>query len=601
MIKIEIVNKYKSINPCKMELPKFSVLTGLNGSGKTHLLEAISKSANSNVNTGGNRLTNILYIPFNGLNPNISEQCDPKIITDFVKKFYQYYKQALQYLQNNERNNPRFGQQVNGNNIIQRISNSDSQHINAAQKLIPKITIPFEQVDENYITNIFDVSVMSNDSFFTGQFALIFKNYHKLLEENDINAYYREKRGQTENSPQIYTDEEFKEKYGMPPWDFVNEILESINVPYRVNSPMGTRLDESFDFKLESLDGMYNISPRDLSTGEKVLMSLALAIYNTNGTFNKPELLLIDEPDAPLHPSMSKKMVEVLKNKIVENANIPVIITSHSPTTIICCDGAAVYKMERGNSIPIKTSIQEAIEMLSSDIPFLKISTERRRQVFVESKYDVTYYELITNILNGIAPIECNPIYIPARTSNGSNCTDVINIVNGLHGNGNEQVYGIIDWDTNNTSTDRIIVLGENERYNIESYILDPLLMGLFFLREAKFTPQDMGLTHNSYTQLQNISIEDCKKIIDFVLTRLNLNSGNNETYTTFNEYELEISSEFNLLQGHDLETLYKTKFQFLNSYQREDALKIDVIKKVINDLPELAPKKLYEAIQSIK
>lgn len=601
MIKIEIVNQYKSISPCDTELPKFTVLTGLNGSGKTHLLEAISKSANSNVNKGGNRLTNILYIPFNGLNPNISERCDPKIITDFVKKFYQYYKQALQYLQNNERTNPRFGQQVTSNNIIQRISNSDSQHINAAQKLIPKITIPYEQVDENYITNIFDVSVMSNDSFFTGQFALVFKHYHKLYEENKINRYYRDVEGQTEGLPQIYTDDEFKNKYGLPPWEFVNEILESISVPYRVNSPMGTRFDASFDFKLESIVGVYNISPQDLSTGEKVLMSLALAIYNTNGIFNKPQLLLIDEPDAPLHPSMSKKMVEVLRNKIVENANIPVIITSHSPTTIICCDGAAVYKMERGNSIPIKTSIQEAIEMLSSDIPFLKISTERRRQVFVESKYDVTYYELITNILNGIEPIKCNPIYIPARTSNGSNCTDVINVVNNLYNNGNEQVYGIIDWDTNNTSTDRIIVLGDNERYNIENYILDPLLMGLFFLREAKIAPQDMGLTHNSYSQLQDISLEDCKKIIEFVLIKLDLNSGNNETYFTFNGYELEVSRDFNIFQGHNLETLYKSKFHFLNSYQREDALKVDVIKKVINDLPKLAPKKLYETIQSIR
>src|SRR5690606_16975334 len=129
------------------------------------------------------------------------------------------------------------------------------------------------------------------------------------------------------------------------------------------------------------------------------------------GKINKPDLLLIDEPDAPLHPSMSKKMVEILKNKIVELSEIPVIITSHSPTTIICCDGSAVYKMERGTPIPIKTSVQDAIETLSSDIPFLKISNDNRRQVFVESKYDVKYYELITNILNRIETIPSEPIY----------------------------------------------------------------------------------------------------------------------------------------------------------------------------------------------
>lgn len=602
MQKIKISTPYKSIAPCEMELPKFTVLTGLNGSGKSHLLEAISNQTNSEVYVEENRITKILYIPFNGLNPNITEQCDPKIITDFIKKFYKEYQQSLQYVQNERIRNPAFPQsQINVQNIVNRFSNNDSQLKKAAQKLIPKITIPLEQVDENYLTDIFDVSVMSNDSFFTGQFALIFKNYHKLLEENDINRYYRDVRGQTDNLTQIYTDEEFRNKYGLPPWDFVNDILQSINVPYRVNSPMGTRLEASFDFKLESLDGTYNISPRDLSTGEKVLMSLALAIYNTNGTFNKPELLLIDEPDAPLHPSMSKKLVEVLKDKIVDVANIPVIITSHSPTTIICCDGASVYKMERGNPIPIKTSVQEAIEVLTSDIPFLKISNDKRRQVFVESKYDVKYYELITNILNRIHTVECEPIFLPAKTSTGSNCSDVVSVVESLYDNGNEQVYGIIDWDLNNTSTDRTVVLGENERYSIENYILDPLLMGLFFLREAKKTFQDMGLAHTSYAQLQTIEIEDCKKIIEFVLISLDLKTNNVEEYNTFSNLTLGVTREFNLLQGHDLEALYKTKFPFLNAYNNnEGSLKIEVIKKIINDFPLLVPKKLYEVILSI-
>ncbi|PZO23594.1 MAG: AAA family ATPase [Flavobacteriaceae bacterium] len=589
MLKININQKYKSIQPCTFELPDFSVLTGLNGSGKSHLLEAIFNNVQNTVSINGIPAKKILYIPFNGLNPKILENCDPATITSFVKNFHQ---QLI-----NVKRRPNFQQTGNLNSLLHYIHDSDQKRI--ATKFIKKINIPIEDVDENYLFDIFDPSMMSEDDFFTGQFALIFKNYHKLLEENKINKYYKE-QGYSD-IPNILTDDEFEQKHGTPPWEFVNSILDGINVPYRVNSPLGTRVESTYSFKLTSIDGDYNITPKDLSTGEKVLMSLALAIYNSNGIINKPDLLLIDEPDAPLHPSMSKKMVEVLKDKIVEQSKIPVIITSHSPTTIICCDGSAIYKMERGTSEPIKTSVQDAIEILSSDIPFLKISNDKRRQVFVESKYDVKYYELVTNILNRITPLQSEPIYIPARTSNGSNCTDVINIVKNLYDNGNEQVYGIIDWDTTNSSENRIIVLGEKERYNIENYILDPLLMGLFFLREAKITYNDMGLSgYNSYADLQSLNKEDCQKIIDFVLNKLGIDLSNRTNYFTHDRTELSVCSTFDNYQGHNLEALYKNKFPFLNKYQREDELKIDVINKIINDFPNLAPSELYQTILKI-
>ena len=97
-----------------------------------------------------------------------------------------------------------------------------------------------------------------------------------------------------------------------------------------------------------------------------------------------------------------------------------------------------------------------------------------------------------------------------------------------------DRVYGIIDWDTTNVSNQRIIVLGENERYSIENYILDPLLMGLFFIREAKIPPAEIGLENfNCFADLQNINKTDCQIIIDYVLTKLNLKTENITTYST--------------------------------------------------------------------
>lgn len=590
MIKIKIKRKHKSIDPCEFELPNFSVLTGLNGSGKTHLLEAISNNSVSEVYVDERLIRNIVYIPFNGLNPKINEICNPSTIISFVKNFYNHFQQAVMRYKHNR--NISLGQ------FIGFIHDENSKRI--AQKILPKISKNFDEISEDDIMDNFDISMMGSVDFFTGEFALVFKNYHRLYEENKINEYYRSKG--YDNIPETLTEEEFIEKNGLPPWDFVNNILEEINVPYKVNSPMGSRAESNFIFKLIDNNTGKQITSQDLSTGEKVLMSLALAIYNSNGVNNKPGFLLIDEPDAALHPSMSKKMINVLNESIVNNSKIPVIITSHSPTTIISTQGISIYQMIRGNSIPIKVSVQNAIEILSSEIPFLKISNDKRRQIFVESKYDVIYYELLTNILMRVEPLETEPIYLPARTSNGSNCNDVIQVVQGLYGNGNEQIYGIIDWDNSNSSQNRVLVLGENERYSIENYLLDPLMMGLLFIREAKMSVNDFGLDNIfSYSDINNLNENEAQKIIDKILIDLGLFSENIIEYELFNNWRLKISIEFNHFQGHSLETLYKEKYPFLNFYQREDKLKIDVIQKIINDFPLYSPKSIFQTIRMIK
>ncbi|MEO8236337.1 MAG: ATP-binding protein [Flavobacterium sp.] len=590
MITIKIKKQYKSINLCEFELPDFSVLTGLNGSGKTHLLEAISNEEFSDVSVNGKKISNIRYIPFNGLNSIIQEDCDPTSITQWIKNFWTQLQNAI------KRTTTSRAALVESNLYAY---SGDASFKKIGPKIIPRIQKKIEEITENDIADNFDISMMAENDFFTAQFALIFKNYHRLLEENNINKYYV-----TQNliptSP-ILSDEEFNKKNGLPPWDFVNSILEEINVPYEVNSPLGTRTDSNFSFRLIDRKNGTEISSQDLSTGEKVLMSLALAIYNTKGDSNKPEFLLIDEPDAALHPSMSRKMVKILNYNIVTLSEIPAIITSHSPTTIISSEGISIYQMERGNPIPTKISVQKAVELLSSDIPFLKISNDQRRQVFVESKYDVTYYELITNILLRIDTINCEPIYLPARTSNGSNCTDVIEVVKNLFDNGNDQIYGIIDWDKENETKGRIIVLGENERYSIENYLLDPLMMGLLFIREAKISISDFALQNiSSYSDLRDLTEIDAQKIIDYVLSTLNLMSANIVEYDLYNGWKLNVTNEFIVFQGHDLETLYKNKFPFLNVYQREDALKKDIIQKIINDFPQFTPNRIFETIKKI-
>jgi predicted ATPase len=590
-MKIIIKAKHKSISPpCEFELPEFSVLTGKNGSGKTHLLEAIADRKLSEVLINGHAVENVRYIGFNGLNPRIEETCDPQTIVSHIKETWSNYDNALKNIvrENN----------ITINRMFDYIGN-DQNTINYIKKTLDNSNKNIDQLSEDDFADNFDISFLGQNDFFTAQFALIFKNYHRRQLENNINEYYISK-GDKSIKPAL-SKEDFEEKYGIPPWDFVNKILLETNIPYEVNSPAGTRFESNFNFKLKDRTKGFEISSMDLSTGEKVLMSLALAIYNTGGNVGKPDLLVLDEPDAGLHPSMSKMMVEVLNKNIVNDNNIPTIISTHSPTTVIATEGISIYQLVRGDNKPKKVSIQEAIDLLSSDIPFLRISNDKRRQVFVESKYDVNYYELLTNIYSRIGSLSSEPIYLPARTSNGSNCVDVINVVNDLYNNGNDQIWGIIDWDRINIDAGKIIVLGKNERYAIENYLLDPLLMGILFVRESKKSFTDFGLSEIvSYSDAQKLTKESAQVIINSVLLELGLNSDNVVKYELQNGWQLDISEEFNLHHGHNLEALYKSKYQFLNCYQKEDSLKKDIIKKVINDYPLFTPLEIFKTIKRI-
>ena len=109
--------------------------------------------------------------------------------------------------------------------------------------------------------------------------------------------------------------------------------------------------------------------------------------------------------------------------------------------------------------------------------------------------------------------------------------------------------------------------------------------MGLLFLRERKLNFSDFTLSaYSNYADVNKLTQSDAQLIINKVLTDLGLYSVNTKHYYLQNGWALNVAQEFNLHQGHDLEGLYKSKYPFLRSYQREDALKKDVIEKVIND-----------------
>lgn len=591
-MKIKIRQNHKSIQSgLEFELPIFTVLTGENGSGKTHLFEAIGNTNNGEVYLDGDLLKSISYIPFGGLNPKVDQQCDPTQISQRVKHVWQTIAQAKQmYLGGLQ------GAVYSGPLENDPVFMYANQYKDVIKNISQKLNISPSNLTEDLVADSISIMDISGDNLFNSQFALIFKSYHVRYLDNKLNKIYAD--DEIFGAPPYLNEGEFKAKYGEAPWIFVNGILDKLKLPYTVNNPMNTMRDTTFIFKLIHKNSGIEIETNDLSTGEKTLMSLALAIYNSTGARDRTGFLILDEPDAPLHPSMSKLMLEIIEEEIVKKHKIPVLLSTHSPTTIACSPANALYKISASNKVPVQCDLEDSMNILTYGIPNLRVSTEHRRQVFVEHTYDVEYYEALFDIVSRHQKFTVTPQFLPPHTLNGSNCDAVLEITRKLRDMGNTHVYGLIDWDLKNSPEQQVIILGLGKRYAIENYIFEPHFLGLYLIHKKFVKPNELGLENcNSYLDVTK-AIEADNDVLQIIANHVHgkIEWENKSNHMIESEllsgYKLQVRKDSFEIKGHKLEEMIKNTWPILNSVRSnncgDSVLKKDIINTVINDFPSL-------------
>lgn len=590
----------------EFELPSFTVLTGENGSGKTHLFEAINDSKISQISVNGISLNTISYIAFGGLNPQVDNQCDSVQIAQKVNAFWQEIQQGkVQIARNNIQQE--IVQEAEQDPLVAYFQNPLHKgvllNISRQSKVMPS------QLTEDIVAENISMLELTRGNLFNTQFALIFKSYHVQYLDNKLKKVY-EDEGVVDTTPYL-SEEEFKFLHGEAPWEFVSSILERLHLPYKVNNPMGTKRDTTFNFKLIHTSSGREINTIDLSTGEKTLMSLALVLYNSTGIGNRANILILDEPDAPLHPSMSKIMLEIIEEDIVKKNGIPVILSTHSPTTIALAPANSLYKMAAREKTPTKCNLQDSLKILTYGLPNLRVSTEYRRQVFVEHSYDVIYFEALFDILSRNTSFNTTPQFLPPHTLNGSNCDDVKEITKKLRDMGNTQVYGLIDRDNDNSAEQQIIVLGMGNRYAIENYVFEPHFIGLYLIYKTFASPDELGLIDcDSYVDVikkVTCDFQSLQTITNSIQDKINWGNDNIKRSASkfVNGCSLQVRDDVFNIQGHKLEELCKEAWPKLRSVRGnndgDSALKKDIINTVINDFPDLISQDIANTFHEFK
>ena len=168
-----------------------------------------------------------------------------------------------------------------------------------------------------------------------------------------------------------------------PPWNTLRKVLSDMRdeagdnglFDFEFSDPDDYKIHmgnyEQFSFKAEMTNrttgAQYEIG--SLSSGEKILMALCLLSFNQYLGRRRPKLLLLDEPDAVLHPSMAAALITTLKSLLLPHGT-KILMTSHSPMTVATLDETDIFRVRRtGGRVSITpTTKSEAIHELSEGL-----------------------------------------------------------------------------------------------------------------------------------------------------------------------------------------------------------------------------------------
>jgi len=586
-------------------------IIGKNGAGKTRLLEAI-KENKIQINVDGTQIgpQDIAYFNMQTIKPALQMGFDRVKFQEEIRAAVQVYEQHRAVFSRDR------------SAVMGQISNRGrNEHLNVlalyntVKIASMKTGLEPDSLSKDDIAKFYSNAVAN--ALGQQNVTATFLQYVDRLAQNEtniaLNIVYKR------NLP-CYTESEFIEVYGPPPWDIFNEVLSDVlGGVYFVPDP-DIHSSEKYEAKLLRVMDRKEVNHGHLSSGEQVLLWLVISIYNSSINaleHQKPKVILLDEPDAFLHPQMVEKLYLTFEH-VIERFDCKVIFTTHSPTTVALFRGQEIYQITEISLDVIEKDF--AISGLLEGVTQVSVSYSNRRQVYVESHYDAQIYselfeflrvrrigvsnhislsfipsgaklssgEVKQKVLSVLGEIDENKIEQFVSEIQGiGNCSRVYGTVDSLCKEGCETVYGIVDWDKTNKCKGNVFVSSEDIFYSTENAILNPLTLGFYLLQNYrhKIKCTDFGVEDGTSFSEHYKNIDVWQKISDYVTKKVTGKTALDKSISC------EFPGGFNILfdpyyvhvRGHDLEAKIKEAFPFLNEHNKtEAALKIDVMRKEI-------------------
>lgn len=402
MINLTFISPHKSIKNEKQigdcALPDFTVLTGLNGSGKSHILEAIHKG----------------HIACKGINHKaVSLLSHDKMQEQQVQASY-VQKQCEEFLKNRGSDSSQalrrkissiydkhlvyrdacthhfLLKEVKEGTPIWSIKKTDVSSelwkkisafkTNMGQEIFADATFrefPFhEHLKRSYISHGI---VSQAKGFHYSEFVdvvgvqtleeltQIFTDYEQAGANHALEQFSSDRYGKRSD----FVDEYYQERE--PPWVIMNEAFAELKhndvsglFDFQITHPGHASWAPDVGSKILNGSTDATISFNELSSGERVVFSLIMMVVGERKGWVPPQLLLLDEIDATLHPSIIKRMKNIIENVFIERGT-KVILATHSPTTLSLMDDHCMHQVRPGliEDKIIKVSKPEALKALT--------------------------------------------------------------------------------------------------------------------------------------------------------------------------------------------------------------------------------------------
>lgn len=373
---------YKSIKKFDpVEMGEFSILVGSNGAGKTHLLKAIDEGY---VRIDDISTDRILYFDYTDFLIGSQRAIGTRDILDEKKQAWRLF------------------------NTLQRGAAKIDESI---KQIVGNVHRPYDRAVDDGASSEYQAHIATLEDLLNRVYrkrgpkllglakSAIYESgkYASEMVESDFNRYSRyqpTEYGLVDNLSELFldyniqlnlarlsdaeggeglNDDDLSKMEDQAPWRFINELLAKYGMgEHSLSFPAFTPGDfmksGSNSFNVRFKYGDDEISFEDLSSGEKVLCALALSVYQ-DGLVSFPRLILLDEVDSSLHPSMIRSLLEVLQGIFVPN-DCSVIMTTHSATTAALADDSSLFEVKAGavsdKVLPISKA--SAVGLLSEGI-----------------------------------------------------------------------------------------------------------------------------------------------------------------------------------------------------------------------------------------
>lgn len=415
-----------------IEISDFAVLTGVNGSGKSHLLDAIEKR---HVSIEGMDAANIVLFNYETFRLENESEFNGHQIAAERDGAWQYLQQQVL---GNARSwryglGPAYDQlksmcneskinflslpneyindyRVNFTKFFNNPQTKQNPEAQAIRSLAYQIPYSIDEITYEEFLRLYKPFKLKND-FLPHQIGKVFWDYYVKHLENEMNDFQNNKSGK--NYATLST-QDFIKIHGEKPWEIINEILGKFEtLKYRVNSPEGANYFGNYKLRLQHTEKPeLEVEFSTLSSGEKILMALVASVYKSASDRSFPDILLLDEVDASLHPSMIKNMLEVICDVFVRQG-IKVLLVTHSPTTIAIAPEDSIYVVNQSGRNRIqKRSKAEALSILTQGFATLEHGLKLFDEVAKSSITIITEGNNVKLIIEALKHFKVNDVHV---------------------------------------------------------------------------------------------------------------------------------------------------------------------------------------------